>query len=232
MSRARQTKKVNMLVLDPRAKYYYNTYVSYEENKEQQKKFINGYAKFHDELCKKHSVVNEFGCTTMTPDGKKEFNLHSIMTEIHFIKTWYDALFNNNKIDVVKIIAEKSYGYKITEYIWNPVERYEFGIKKIDKEEIIEVTEQIFEGDIKSISTKYTKCIDNLQEQISLRERYLKDIKDLEEYKRLACDEIAFKNHIYKKYLDLNELEFQKKILELNNKDVMSIIKSDDLIKF
>ena len=111
MSRARKTQKVNMLVLDPKAKYYYNTYISYKENKDMQIKCINGYNIFHEELCKKHLVVNEFGCTTLTPNGNKTFNLNSIMTEIHFIKTWYDSLFNNNKIDIVKLIAEKSFYY-------------------------------------------------------------------------------------------------------------------------
>ena len=65
MSRARQAKKVNMLVLDPRAKYYFNVYTSYEENKEIQNKFINGYLNYHEELCKKYSSVNEFGSTTL-----------------------------------------------------------------------------------------------------------------------------------------------------------------------
>jgi hypothetical protein len=206
MSRARHTKKVNMLILDSRAKY-------------------------HEDLCKKHEVVNEFGCTNMTVDGKKDFNINSIMTEIHYIKTWYDMLFNNNKIDIVKIIADKSYGYKITEFVWDVEEKYEFGnLKKIDKKEIIEITEKIFENEITDIPEKYTKCIDNLKEQIELRERYLKDINNVEELKKLSCDENAFKNHIYKKYLDLTEVEFQKKIIELHNKDVMPIIKSDDLI--
>ena len=231
MSRARKTKKVNMLVLDPKAKHYFNTFISYEENKVNQEKFINGYYKFHEELCKKHSVVNEFGCTTLTMDGKKEFNVNSIMTEIHYIKTWYDMLFNNNKIDIVKLIAEKSYGYKIKCIDWEPVEKYEYlNPKKIDKNAIIEVSKQIYEGNIDNIPEKYVKCIDNLQEQIVLRERYLKDVNESELFQKLSCDANAFQNYIYRKYLDLNEAEFNKKIIELNNKDVMSIIKTDDLI--
>lgn len=231
MSRARKTSKVNMLVLDPKAKYYYNTFISYDENKEIQKRFINGYSKYHDELCKKHSIVNEFGCTELTPSGIKTFNLNSIMTEIHYIKTWYDMLFNNNKIEIVKLIAEKSYGYKINEKTWNPEEKYEFGNpNKIDKNEIIEVNIKILENNIKEIPEKYNNCVDNLKEQIILRGRYLKDISDSELLKKLTSDDKAFKNYIYKKYLDFNESEFQKKLVELNNKDVMAIIKSDDLI--
>jgi len=231
MSRARKTKKVNMLVLDPKAKHYFNTFISYEENKVNQQKFINGYYKFHEELCKKYSVVNEFGCTTLTTDGKKEFNINSIMTEIHYIKTWYDALFNNNKIDVVKLIAETSYGYKIKCIDWQPEGKYEYlNPTKIDTNAIIEVSKQIYEGNIQNVPEKYVKCIDNLQEQIKLRERYLKDIEDVKLFQKLSCDANAFQNHIYRKYLDLDEAEFNKKIIELNNKDVMSIIKTDDLI--
>ena len=231
MSRARHTKKVNMLVLDPKGKHYFNTFISYEENKVNQEKFINGYYKFHEELCKKHSVVNEFGCTTLATDSKKEFNINSIMTEIHYIKSWYDLLFNNNKIDVVKLIAEKSYGYKITCIDWQPEDKFEYSNpKKIDKNAIIAVSKQIYEGDIENVPAKYTKCIDNLQEQIKLRERYLKDVNNNDLFQKLSCDGNAFQNWIYRKYLDLDETEFNKKIIELNNKDVMSIIKTDDLI--
>lgn len=231
ISRARQTQKVNMLILDPRAKHYFNVYTSYEENKEIQTQYINGYSVFHDELCKKHSVVNEFGCTTLDSTGKKTFSINSIMTEIHFIKSWYDTLFNNNKIDIVKIIAEKSYGYKIKCIDWTPEVKYNFGYEtKINKKEILEISKNIYDGNTDLIPEKYIKCVDNLQEQILLRERYLKDITDTELFKKLSCDPEAFQSHMNKKYLVLSEAEFQLKIIELNNKDVLAIIKSDDLI--
>jgi hypothetical protein len=220
-----------MLILDPRAKHYFNIYTSYEENKELQTKYINGYTIFHEELCKKHSVVNEFGCTTLDSTGKKTFSVNSIMTEIHFIKSWYDTLFNNNKIDVVKVIAEKSYGYKINCVDWTPEIKYNFGYEtKLNKKEILEISKNIYDGVVDLIPEKYIKCVDNLQEQILLRERYLKDITDAELFKKLSCDPIAFQSHMNKKYLVLSEKDFQLKVIELNNKDVIPIIKTDDLI--
>jgi hypothetical protein len=98
----------------------------------------------------------------MASDGKKDFNLNSIMTEIHFIKTWYDSLFYNNKIDIVKLIAEKSYGYKITSIVWNPEEKYKFGIlEKINRTQIIQISEKIFDGDTTNIDVKYSKIATN-----------------------------------------------------------------------
>ena len=68
------------------------------------------------------------GIVDLDWEGKTKFNINSIMTEIHYIKTWYDSLFYNNKIDILKLIADKSYGYKINTHEWIHDDKYyEFG---------------------------------------------------------------------------------------------------------
>ena len=119
------------------------------------------------------------------------------MTEIHFIKSWYDSLFNNNKIDVVKLIAEKSYGYKINIFKWKPDDNvYLFDKKNIKKNEIVNINKQIYLGKIDDIDEKYKFCIDNLKEQITLREKYLHNIDDPNLYVKLACNEKLFVQYI------------------------------------
>ena len=231
MNRARDTNSINMLVLDPRANYYFNTFISYDENKILQQKYINGYSIYHADLCKKYNSVNEFGCTNLNSNGIVEFSPNSIMTEIHFIKSWYDSLFNNNKIDVVKLIADKSYGYKINIFKWKPDDNvYLFDKKNIKKNEIVNINKQIYLGKVDDIDEKYKFCIDNLKEQITLREKYLHNIDDPNLYVKLACNEKLFVQYINKKFLDLSKEDFDKKIIDINNNDVFAVIKSNDMI--
>ena len=119
ISRARKTKVVNLLALDPNSQYAYNQFVDYDTNKKIQESYINSYTKFHDDLCKKYEVINEMGCTVIDSEGKIKFTSDSFMTELHYLKTWYDQLFYKNKIDIIKLVA-KDYGYKINDIKWDP----------------------------------------------------------------------------------------------------------------
>jgi len=233
IGRPRHTEKINLLILDPKALYYTNSYISYEQNKNLQQKFINNYSNFHQELCKKYNFVNEMGAVEMKYNGSKSFNPNSIITDIHFIKTWYDTLFYNNKIDILKLIAEKSYGYKINceDWIADCTDiGYGFYDKNIGLNKIVDVSKQIYLGEEDFIDEKYKYCIDNLREQITMREKYLHNIEDTSEYIELACNEKKFTQYIYNKYLSLSKEEFDKKIIETNNKDMLTIIKNDDMI--
>lgn len=230
IGRPRNTDSLKLLCLDPKALFYSNSYISFEENKQRQQKFINTNSNFHHELCKKYSVINEMGVVDMGWDGQNKFNLNSIMTEIHFIKTWYDSLFYNNKIDILKLIADKSYGYKINTYEWILDDKYfDFGKKVIGNKDIVNVSKLIYQGNEKLIDPKYMHCIDNIKEQIKQRQKYLHNINDVILFEELVCDENKFKQYLCKKYLTLSKEEFDKKVIEIKNND-LQIIKSDELI--
>lgn len=230
IGRPRNTNKLELLCLDPKALFYSNTYISFEENKQRQQKFIQTRTNLHHELCKKYSVIDEMGIVDLDWEGKTKFNLNSIMTEIHYIKTWYDSLFYNNKIDILKLIADKSYGYKINTHEWIPDEKYyDLGKKSIGTKDIVNVSKMIYQGNEKIIEPKYTHCIDNLKEQINQRQKYLHNIDDVELYEELSCDENKFKQYLCKKYLILSKEEFDKKVIEINNKD-FEFIKPDEII--
>ena len=230
IGRSRNTYNCKLLCLDPKALFYSNTYISFEENKLRQQKFIQTRTNLHHELCKKYSVIDEMGIVDLDWKGKTKFNINSIMTEIHFIKTWYDSLFYNNKIDILKLIADKSYGYKINTHEWIPHEEYyNFGKKFIGTKDIVNISKLIYQCNEKSIDPKYTHCIDNLKEQITQRQKYLHNIEDVELYEELVCNENKFKQFLCKKYLVLDKTDFDKKVIELKNND-LPIIKHDELI--
>ena len=62
-----------------------------------------------------------------------------------------------------------------------------------------------------------------------LREKYLKNING-ELKLELICDQDKFVNYVNKIYFDLNKDEFNKKIIGLNDFDILQIIKDDSLI--
>ena len=74
------------------------------------------------------------------------------------------------------------------------------------------------------------KYIDNLTEQIKMREKYLKYINDVKLKENLSCDPEKFKEWLYKKYLNLSKDEFNKKIIEINNSEIVQMAKDDDII--
>lgn len=229
MGRARKTLAVNLLALDPASKYSYNQYIDYEANKKIQESYINFHSKFQDDMCKKYDVINEMGCTILTPDGKIKFTSDSFMTEIHYLKTWYDQLFYRNKIDIIRLVS-KDYGYKINEIDWNPDIKFGSSLKsqlKLKKEEIIKLNRQIYLGE--SIDPKYKYYIDNLKEQIKSREKYLKCVIDTDLYIDLACNDEKFTNWIHKKYMDMDKIEFDKKIISVNNNEITYMVKDNEL---
>jgi hypothetical protein len=61
-----------------------------------------------------------------------------------------------------------------------------------------------------------------------MREKYLHNIDDVELYINLACDENLFLKYIIKKIMDLSQNEFDKYIIDKNNKDLLSVIKSNE----
>ena len=229
MSRARKTKSVSLLVLDPNARFAFNQYIDFDSNKKIQESYINSYTKFHDDLCKKYDVVNEMGCTTINSDGKIKFTTYSFMTQIHFLKTWYDQLFYRNKIHIIKLIG-KDYGYKMIEHDWNPEIKFGSSLKsklKLKKDEVVEISKQIYLG--QNPDPKYKYYVENIKEQIAMREKYLKHIDNTDDHIDLACDPDKFTNWVNEKYMGLSREEFDKKQIEINNIEITQIIKENDL---
>lgn len=145
------------------------------------------------------------------------------------MKTWYDTLFYRNKVDIIRLAA-KDYGYKINEIDWNPLIKFGSSLKsqlKLKKEEIIELSKKIHRGE--ETDSKYKYHIDNLKEQIGVREKYLKGITDVILYEELACDQEKFTNWLYKKYMDLDKIEFEKKLININNNEISQVAKDTDI---
>ncbi len=232
ISRARNTKAVNILILDPNAKFAYNKYISYDQNKKIQDKIISGNLKYHDELCKKYEVVNLLGCVEFDVDGIIKFKQNSFMTQIHYLKTWYDQLFYRNKVDIIKLIA-KDYGYKINDINWNPEVKNTNLLKdalKLKKDEIIAISKKICLNKINEIDNKYKYYIENLKEQVKIREKYLTGVEDIDLYLDLASDHEKFINWLNKKYLYLSKENFNKKIIDINNNDFIEMNDDKDII--
>ncbi len=226
------TNYVNILVLDPSTQFCYNKYISFEENKKIQDKLINGYVSYHDELCKKYEVINLLGCTTLELNGLVNFRQDSFMTLIHYLKTWYDQLFYRNKIDIIKLIA-KDYGYKINYICWDPEVKVGNCLKdalKLKKEEIIMISKKICLNKINEIDNKYKYYIENLKEQIKIREKYLTNVEDIDLYLDLASDKDKFVNWLNKKFLNLSKENFDKKVVDINNNDFAEMTKDNDII--
>lgn len=228
IGRARDTQAVNLLVLDPRSKNYINEYITYECNKKIQEKLINNFVKFHDDLCKKYKAINELGCTTIDIKGKNKFSGENFMTEIHYLKTWYDQLFHKNKIEILKKLITEN-GYKIKESDFTPELKFRTSFKKelkLKSEEIVEISRKIYNRDI--LDKKYDVYVDNLKEMNNMRARYLKaeNVNDID----LICDQNKFIKYIYKKYLDLDNEDFNKKIIDFNNLDFIQVVKDNTII--
>ena len=86
------------------------------------------------------------------------------------------------------------------------------------------------EGNEMKIYPQYKYYVENLREQITQREKYLKNINDNELYIELACDQDKFTNWINKKYMDLSKEEFNKKQIGINNKEISLIVKENELL--
>ena len=131
------------------------------------------------------------------------------------LKTWYDQLFYRNKIDIIKLVG-KEVGYKVVEHDWNPDIKFGSTSLKsrlaLKKEEIIELGKKIYLGEQKD--PKYKYYIENISEQIAMREKFLKGIQDTQLYMELACDQEKFTNsHLIK--VILPHLIYHHQIIDL-----------------
>jgi hypothetical protein len=152
--------------------------------------------------------------------------IYFIKIKIHYLKTWYDQLFYRNKIDIIKLVA-KDYGYKINDIEWNKEIKIANSLKsslKLKKDEITSIAKKICLNKEYEIEPKYRYYIENIKEQVKIREKYLSGIEDIDLYLDLASNHDLFINWLNKKYLDMSKEQFDKKVIEINNNEFKQII--------
>jgi len=215
LSRARFCNKVNIYILDSSVTKFYNSYISFDKNKSEETKHIDNYIYYTKKLYEKYNVVNE-----ITSIDNNYFK------NIHFYKSWYDCIFSNNKLEILKLLAIQ-FGYNVSEISFDS-----FKIKS-DLDNKVKLNYQL----IKDISLKiinnepihdlYKYFVPNITEQINNRKKYIN--KNDNDYMNILSDENKFNSYLKKKMLDLSKEDFDKKIIKINNQDINEIIK-DNLI--
>lgn len=63
-----------------------------------------------------------------------------------------------------------------------------------------------------------------------MREKYIKNIQDVNLYEELVSNEYKFKEWLCKKYFNMSKEEFDIKTLSIDNGDIVQIVKDDDVI--
>ena len=179
ISRSRNTKQVNILILDSKTQKYKNKYISFEHNKKIQYEILNFNCSKHLKLCNGYKIENTIK-TTINSDGIVSFNDNDIFTKLFYYSSWYDNIFSGNKIDILKIIL-KNYGYVINETIFkNTVIENDLNlkIKELDNE-IININKTILNENVYD-NAKYSSYFENLKIAVKSRFKYLYNTIDFD----------------------------------------------------
>ncbi len=196
ISRARDTKQVNLLVLNKFCQYNFNEAISFEDCKKIQDIGTNDHIKNSSYLDKSGNIVT---------------NTNDFFAELDYYKKFYDYTFSRNKIDILMIVA-KGYGYDIIESPLKCV--YSTNTIKTDvkllKHETDEISKLIFDG--KEIDEKYIHFIESTTEQVNIRKNYINKhtTMDIDSVRKLACDKILFNNWLNKIILDYDITKFNE----------------------
>jgi hypothetical protein len=215
LSRARICNKINVYILDPNVNKFYNSYISYDKHKDIENNHIDNYIYYTDKLYKKYDYINQLT------------SIDNFFRIIHSYKSWYDSIFSNNKLQILKLLAEQ-YGYIVTEINFDSV-KVNSGLNKkvkLNYELLKQLSFQILNNE--NVDEQYKNYIPNLTEQLDNRKKYIND--DEEKYFDILCDENIFKSYINKKILDLSKNDFEKKVIKINNQDLPEIMKDNDVL--
>jgi hypothetical protein len=215
LSRARFAKSINTFILDNNVHKFYNSYISFEKNKRDENTFINNYIYYTDKLYEKYKISNEIS------------SADNYFKNIHFYKSWYDKIFSNNKLHILKLLATQA-GYIINESNFESIKINKIANNVLEniEELIVDLSIKIIKGD--TIEDKYKHYIESITEQIKNRKKYVK--ADEENYIEIISNDKKFINYINKKILYLPKDKFDKKVISINNKDVAEIIKDNRII--
>jgi len=225
-SRARNCKCVNILVVSQSK--FKNKYISYDKNMAEQEQKYNNYKDNYDILLKKYKLVDEL-CATLSIEGIT-INKNSIFAEIHYYKTWYDNLFNRNKVQIIELLAKES-GYTIEH------KKLKGKFKKIsykkaidnfnDQLEIIgkNIYDEIeFDDNNKAVSS-------NIMEQIENRKKFI-EFDDLtrDDLKEIITENKKFTTYLNKKYLDLDREKFDTVVINIAKNEIPQLAKDNKLL--
>jgi len=119
LSRARNCQIVNVYILDKNVNEYYNKFVSFNLNKQEEEKHLENYIYYTNEIYKKYKKTNELT------------SINKYFKNIHFFKSWYDRLFTNNKLQILKLLGIE-FGFTLSEHFFDVI-KVKAGLNKLVK---------------------------------------------------------------------------------------------------
>lgn len=233
-SRARICNNVNILDLNHNYKFMNNYYISLDDHILEEDKIFENKKKNQNEQCKKYKIINEM-CEDFNLN-KNIINKQNIFSQIHYYKTWFDKLFNNNKMQlVIKLAEEAGYNINFIELELNKdsldqCKKLKQSVTNYEKE-ILEIIKKIIET---SEDIKDYRLRESILEGIFARMKYfgIHDIKDIyEDLKEFIINIDKFKTNMNKKYLNLSKDNFDKFVIQINNKEIPQFSFDNKIIK-
>jgi hypothetical protein len=207
LSRSRNATKINFFLLNSSNKY--NKIISFNKNKEiEDNEIINclHYLKNNVSIDNKHKI-------------KSDINNIDFFTNINYFHSWYNRLFNSNKLNILKLILE-SVGYSISNILISNI-NYENSIDPNIKSIIddnntnysIMLSDFYDNNNIHNYDPKFNE----LYELINRRKIYVND--SVTNKKEICCDTKLFNNFINKTILTSSNENFKQKLFNdyLNN---------------
>jgi len=212
LSRARFCKAVNVFILDSFYHKFYNSFTSFDKNKSDEDIHINNFIYYKKSLYDKYNIITEIT------------SIDTFFRNIHYYKSWYDKLFSNNKLHILKLLATHI-GYNVIQTDFDSLKiKSDLDFKvKLNYKLHTEISYKIITNQY--IDEKYNSFIPNLTEIIKFREKYIN--KDNPLYLSLLTDENLFNSFIHKKILDLSKNDFLLKNIKINSQEFPEIMKDN-----
>lgn len=212
LSRARYCKAVNVFILDSNHHKFYNSFISFDKNKSEEDIHINNYIYYKKSIYEKYNLITEIT------------SINTYFRNIHYYKSWYDKLFSNNKLQILKLLAIQI-GYNISENDFDSIKiKSDLDYKvKLNYKLQTEISFKIINNQY--IDEQYNFFLPNLKEIIKFRGKYIN--KDNPNYINLLSDEKLFNSFINKKILDLSKNDFLLKNIKINSQEFPEIMKDN-----
>lgn len=224
-SRARNTKCVNILIVDKMNSCNYN--ISFEKSV---KDDDIEYALYNNKL--KFKPVNET-CIIIDNKGAK-INKNFVFANVYYYRSWYSKLFSSNKMSFVSKLAEEN-GYNV-KYVSLDIDNKKTikGLRNFVQKygtELDIISLKILNGD--DMSKTPIRITENLAEKTKNRKKYIKELnKNLTEQQinNICYTDKHFQQYINKQYLDMTCEEYiiwEKKIIE---NDIPQFVKDNKIV--
>jgi hypothetical protein len=210
LSRARNAKIINVYILDKNVNIYYNKFISFNLNKQEEEKHLENYIYYINQIYKKYKKTNEIT------------SINTYFKNIHFYKSWYDRIFSNNKLQILRLLAIQ-FGFTLSEHTFEAI-KIKAGLNKLVKlnnELLIDLGHKILNNE--EIDEQYKCYEDNIREQIKNRQKYIGNNDPID----ILVDEKKFNVFMKKKILNLNREEFDKKIIKIIDQDLQIVMKGE-----